>query len=43
MRDMLDLMSDLELFFEALQGCFKGLQIIRYVAGHYQAVFTVEV
>ena len=43
MRDMLDLMSDLELFFEALQGCFKGLHIIRYVAGHYQAVFTVEV
>ena len=43
MRDMLDLMNDLELFFEALQGCFEGLHIIRYVASHYQAVFTVEV
>ena len=42
-RHILDLMNDLELFFEAQQGCFKGLQIIRYVASYYQAVFTVFV
>ena len=40
---MLDLVNDLELFFEALQGCFESLQIVRYVASHYQAVFTVNV